>query len=63
MPILRSSQVGDLYIQAVVETPRNLSRKQKELLEQFEKESSKDTNPESSGFFARVKDFWDGLSE
>lgn len=63
MPILRSSQLGDLYIQAVVETPRNLTKKQRELLEQFEKESSKDTNPESTSFFSRVKDFWDGLSE
>jgi molecular chaperone DnaJ len=63
MPILRSSQHGDLYIQAVVETPRNLTKKQKELLEQFEKASSKETNPESAGFFAKVKDFWDGLGE
>ena len=62
MPILRSPQFGDLYIQTVVETPVNLSRRQRELLEEFEKDSSENTNPESSGFFAKVKEFWDDLS-
>jgi len=62
MPILRSPQYGDLYIQTVVETPVNLSRRQRELLEEFEKDSSENTNPESSGFFAKVKEFWDDLS-
>ncbi len=62
MPVLRSPQFGDLYIQTVVETPVNLSRRQRELLEEFEKASSETTNPESSGFFAKVKEFWDDLS-
>ncbi|WP_436643692.1 molecular chaperone DnaJ [Microbaculum sp. FT89] len=62
MPVLRSPQHGDLYIQAVVETPVNLSRRQRELLEEFEQVSSESTNPESSGFFAKVKEFWDDLS-
>jgi molecular chaperone DnaJ len=62
MPILRSPQFGDLYIQTVVETPVNLSRRQRELLEEFERDSSENTNPESSGFFAKVKEFWDDLS-
>jgi len=60
MPILRSSAHGDLYIQVEVETPKSLSRRQKELLKEFEGESNKQTNPESAGFFARVKDFFDG---
>lgn len=60
MPVLRSSQMGDMYIQVVVETPRNLSRRQRELLEEFEKASSEDTNPESAGFFARIRDFFGG---
>jgi molecular chaperone DnaJ len=42
----------------VVETPRNLSRRQRELLEEFEKASSAENNPESTGFFARVRDFF-----
>jgi molecular chaperone DnaJ len=61
MPVLRSRDVGDLYIQVVVETPQNLTRRQRELLEEFEKESSTSTHPESTGFFARVREFFDGL--
>lgn len=61
MPVLRSQQVGDMYIQVTVETPQNLSRKQRELLQQFEAASSADNHPESAGFFARVRDLFDGL--
>jgi molecular chaperone DnaJ len=61
MPVLRSKQVGDMYVQVVVETPQNLSKRQKELLTEFEKLSSRETHPESAGFFARVKDFFEGL--
>jgi molecular chaperone DnaJ len=63
MPVLRSRQVGDMYVQIVVETPRNLSRRQRELLEEFERASNEENNPESTGFFSRVKDFFDTLSE
>jgi molecular chaperone DnaJ len=58
MPVLRSKQTGDMYVQIVVETPQSLTRRQRELLTEFEKLSSKETQPESSGFFARVKDFF-----
>ena len=60
MPVLRSNTSGDLYIQADVETPKNLTRRQRELLEEFEKLSAKDTSPESTGFFARMKDLFGG---
>jgi molecular chaperone DnaJ len=60
MPVLRSKSVGDMYIQVDVETPKNLTRRQRELLEEFENESHKETSPESAGFFARVKDFFEG---
>lgn len=60
MPVLRSSQMGDMYIQVMIETPQNLSRRQRELLEEFEKESSANNSPESSGFFTRMKDFFTG---
>jgi molecular chaperone DnaJ len=60
MPVLRSKQKGDLYIQVEVETPKNLSRKQRDLLKEFEKASNEATNPESSGFFARVREFFEG---
>jgi molecular chaperone DnaJ len=61
MPVLRSKQLGDMYVQVVVETPQKLSKRQKELLGEFDKISSKDTQPESSGFFSKVKDFLEGL--
>ena len=61
MPVLRSKQTGDMYVQVVVETPQNLTKKQRELLQEFEKLSSKETHPESVGFFSRVKDLFDGL--
>jgi molecular chaperone DnaJ len=60
MPVLRSRDSGDLYVQAVVETPQNLTRRQRELLAEFEKDSSTATSPESAGFFAKVKDFFGG---
>ena len=41
MPVLRSTVLGDMYIQVEVETPKNLTRKQRELLEEFERESHK----------------------
>ncbi|MCT8998149.1 molecular chaperone DnaJ [Chelativorans intermedius] len=63
MPVLRQPQVGDLYIQVVVETPQNLTRKQRELLEEFEKISSGENSPQSTGFFARMKDFLESLGE
>ncbi len=58
MPVLRSRQTGDMYVQVVVETPQNLTKKQQELLAEFEKLSSGDTQPESAGFFSKVKDFF-----
>ncbi len=58
MPVLRSKQSGDMYVQVVVETPQNLTRRQRELLAEFDKLSSQETQPESSGFFAKVKDFF-----
>jgi molecular chaperone DnaJ len=61
MPVLRSKQTGDMYVQVMVETPQKLTKRQKELLAEFEKMSSRETHPESAGFFARVKDFFDGL--
>ena len=61
MPVLRSREHGDLHIQAVVETPQNLTCRQRELLVEFESESSSATQPESTGFFAKVKDFFEGL--
>lgn len=60
MPVLRAKMTGDMYIQVEVETPKNLTRRQRELLEEFKAQSGDDTSPESHGFFARVKEFFDG---
>ena len=63
MPVLRQSAMGDLYIQIDIETPQNLTSRQRELLEEFEKLSSKENSPESSGFFSRMKEFFEGLGQ
>jgi molecular chaperone DnaJ len=64
MTVLRSAVRGDMYIHAVVETPVNLTKRQQELLREFEKEGeNRKTNPESEGFFARVKEFFEDLRE
>ena len=62
MPVLRSRATGDLYIQMTVETPQSLTKRQRELLTEFEALSSTKTHPESAGFFARMKDFFENLS-
>ena len=58
MPVLRAKQTGDMYVQVMVETPQNLTKRQRELLAEFEKLSSLETQPKSAGFFAKVKDFF-----
>ena len=64
MTVLRSAARGDMFIEAVVETPRNLTKRQQELLREFEKEGeNRSTHPESEGFFARVKEFFEDLRE
>ena len=60
MPVLRSKVTGDMYIQVEVETPKSLSRKQRELLEAFERESNRETSPQSAGFFTKMKEFFEG---
>lgn len=63
MPVMRTSNFGDLHVQVAVETPQNLTRRQRELLEEFEHISSERNNPESTGFFERMKNFLHGLAE
>jgi molecular chaperone DnaJ len=59
MPVLRSRDLGDLYVQLDVETPQSLSKRQRELLEEFEKASSHENSPSSHGFFSRLKNLFD----
>ena len=60
MPSLRGGVTGDMFIELAVETPVNLTAKQKELLREFDK-LSEHNNPETAGFFDKVKGFWDGM--
>lgn len=67
MPILKSEATGDMFIEVAVETPVNLSPKQKELLKQLDtslggKEAGKHS-PESSGFMKKMREVWDDLTE
>jgi molecular chaperone DnaJ len=67
MSILRSETRGDLFIEVQVETPVNLSRKQQELMQELDKtmggKAASKHSPAASGFFSRVKDLWDDLTE
>jgi molecular chaperone DnaJ len=60
--VLRSAARGDMVIQAKVETPLHLTRRQRELLEEFEAEASGHAkgSPEHEGFFAKMKEFLAG---
>jgi molecular chaperone DnaJ len=62
MSILRSSGRGDMYLEVAVETPVNLSKRQKELLQEFDGQGQ-NNSPESQGFFQKVKDLWDDLRD
>jgi len=52
---------GDMFVELFVETPRNLTERQKELLSEFCELSGDGCNPDSDGFFKKVKRFWDDV--
>jgi len=58
MPMIRSKNFGDLYIQAITEVPVSLTKEQKNLLEQFKKLEDTKTNPIMKDFFEKAKRFW-----
>ncbi|MBL8535843.1 MAG: molecular chaperone DnaJ [Hyphomonadaceae bacterium] len=62
MSQLRSGARGDLHVELQVETPVNLSAKQRKLLEEFAKECGEDAHPQTQGFFDSVKKFFDGAA-
>ncbi len=64
MSVLRSPARGDMYVEVVVETPVALTKQQQELLREFERLGDRNkTNPESEGFFAKVREFWEDLKD
>ena len=64
MSILRQKFRGDMYVEAVVEIPVNLTNKQKSILKDFEKEggTSKAHSPKSQSFFQKIKEVWDDIT-
>jgi molecular chaperone DnaJ len=64
MTVLRSPARGDMYVEVAVETPVNLSKKQKELLGEFAGDGNDaKTNPQSHSFFDKMKDLWEDLKD
>jgi molecular chaperone DnaJ len=60
MPALRGGGAGDMVIELAVETPVNLTARQKEILREFDK-IGEHNNPEGQSFFSKVRSFWDGM--
>lgn len=68
MSMLRRDARGDMFIEIFVETPVNLNKKQQDMLRDLDKsmgegKSADKHSPESSGFFKKIREFWDDLSE
>lgn len=63
MPVLNSRGHGDLVVQIDVETPTKLSSKQKELLQAFRETETGEECPASQGFFGKLKDMWEELTD
>lgn len=64
MHVLRSTARGDMFLEAAIEVPVNLTTNQKELLREFEKDSDQKTySPETQGFFDKIKDFFEDLTD
>lgn len=60
MPVLQGRGRGDLVVEIAVETPTKLSKKQKEILQQFRETETGEECPESRGFFDKLKDAFGG---
>ncbi len=63
MTVYRSKSRGDMFVHARIETPVKLSKRQKELLQEFDKASGSTTSPESYGFFDKMREFWEDLKD
>jgi molecular chaperone DnaJ len=64
MSIMRAEAYGDLYIEIFVETPVNLSGKQKDMMKKLADDLSTEKSghsPESESFMQRMKDLWTDL--
>lgn len=61
MTQIRSQIRGDMIIEVAVETPTNLSAKQKQILEEFRKAGGEEASPKAKGFFDKVRELWSEL--
>ena len=59
MPILRRSSFGDLYIRIIPEVPVSLSKRQRELLEEFKNLENTKLSPTIKSFLEKAKKFWE----
>jgi molecular chaperone DnaJ len=57
-PDLRGGGRGDQLVRLLVETPRKLTGRQRELLEEFARLGGEEVNPLSKGFFDKVKEMF-----
>ena len=60
MPIIRSDDYGDLYLETNVIIPESLSKEQKDLLEKFKSLEDLNNNSEIKNFINKAKKFWGG---
>ena len=58
MPVLRRSIYGDLYIRVITQVPTTLSKRQKEILEEFNEIERNKPDPVIKSFFEKAKKFW-----
>jgi molecular chaperone DnaJ len=57
IPVVGSStRRGDQYVTVVVETPKNLTKEQKDLLKKFSELSGEESTPKRKNFFEKMKD-------
>ena len=60
MPVLQGRGRGDLVAEIMVETPTRLTRRQREILEEFRATETGEECPESRGFFDKITDVFGG---
>ena len=64
MPGLRGQGAhGELFVEVAVETPVSLTKKQQELLREFDKAGNPQNSPVTTNFFAKVKEFFSESKE
>ena len=58
MPLLRRNLYGDLYIRIITQVPTSLTKRQKEILEEFNEIELNKPDPIIKNFFEKAKKFW-----